>query len=160
MDLDNIAELANDVFSNTKPEEAKVSSVLAENSKILPRKKTKGTILVLKPEDHSQFENSSQGTITNANENTFHRRALASSGADSAIVHEVNYSAPDSARQYSGAKPGQTAFQRLVLASKKIIKERSSSKKRPELRSHSQNQHAVDMSAGAGVGSASSKKQL
>ena len=108
---------------------------------MLPRKKTKGTILVLKPEDHSQFDNSSQGLLGNTNQSSINKKALLSSqGADSAIMHEVNYSAPDSARHCSGQKPGQTAFQRLVLASKRIIKERSSSKKDRALRSHSQNQ--------------------
>ena len=62
---------------------------------------------------------------------------ISSQGADSAINHEVNKSITDNGQDYSGQKTGQTAFQRLVLASKKIIKERSSSKKDRGLRSNS-----------------------
>ena len=134
LDLQNIADMENDLFCNTQMEAPK-EPIRCENSKILPRKATKGTILVLKPEG-SEFDKSSTGTINNLND--FNKKTLLSSqGADSAIMQEANYSAPDSARHYSGAKPGQTAFQRLVLASKRIIKERSSSKKRQELRSNS-----------------------
>ena len=50
LDLENIADLENDLFS--KPEPVK-EPVRCENKGNLPRKKTKGTILVLKPEDHS-----------------------------------------------------------------------------------------------------------
>ena len=62
-----------------------------------------------------------------------------SQGGGSVEARDAKYSAPDSARNYSGSKPeqGKTAFQRLVLASKRIIKERSSSKKKAEFRSHS-----------------------
>ena len=122
----------------------------------MPRNATKGTILVLKPEE-SQLDNSSQKSISNL-ENTLNKKALLSSqGAESVKMRETNYSAPDSARNYSGSKPGQgkTAFQRLVLASKRIIKERSSSKKKAELRSHSQNAQQIDLALN---GSASSRK--
>ena len=104
-DLENIADLENDVFGTSKPEAAQ-DPALRENSKILPRKNTKGTILVLKPEG-SEFDKSSQGTIPNANDTLNNKLTLLSSqGADSAIMHEANYSAPDSARHYSGNKPG------------------------------------------------------
>ena len=153
-DLQNIADMENDIFGDPGLEVAKDSG-LCENAKILPRKNTKGTILVLKPEG-SEFD--SQGTMSNANDTLNNKMTLLSSqGADSAIMHEANYSAPDSARFVTGNKPGQTAFQRLVLASKRIIKERSSSKKKHELRSHSQNAQQIDMCLN-GNGSASSKK--
>ena len=155
LDLDNIADLENDLFTANQPGPPKEPS-RCENAKTLPRNATKGTILVLKPEE-SALDNSSQKSVSNL-ENTLNKKALLSSqGAESVKMREAHHSAPDSARNYSESKPeqGKTAFQRLVLASKRIIKERSSSKKKAELRSHSQNAQQVDLALN---GSASSRK--
>ena len=102
IDLENIADLENELFADKSDLPKEMPR--CENSKILPRKPTKGTILVLKPEESAL--NSSILSISNL-DNTLNKKALMSSqGADSANMQDCNYAAPDSARHYSGAKAG------------------------------------------------------